>query len=291
MILSMTGYGRATAEYGGVQYTVEIKCLNSKTIDIRTKMPAGFMERELPLRKMVTDGIIRGRVEVNVISDSPSANGEVSLDQEMMGKYIKQLQQVKDTHQLDDADIISAVMRIPNVLVAETHFVSDEEWDVIATAVSEAIAKVNKFRQDEGVSLKEDMVNRVKIINQSIDEITPHEQERIPRIKDRMRKHLEDYKNNDKLDQNRFEQEVLFYLEKIDINEEKVRLGQHCIYFMEELEKQSDQKGKKLNFIAQEMGREINTLGAKAQDSNMQKIVVRMKDELEKVKEQLANTL
>lgn len=287
----MTGYGRDTMTYQGTNYTVEIKCLNSKTIDIRTKLPSGFLEREVPLRKMVTDGVVRGRVEVNLLSDSPAANGEMALNQELMHKYIKQLQAVKINFNLDDSDVLSAVMRIPSIMVAETNFVEDEEWEAITVAVHNAIAQVHQFRIDEGVSLKNDLESRVKTIYKSIDDITPLEEARIPRIKERMKKHLADFANSDKFDQNRFEQEVLFYLEKIDVNEEKVRLSQHCKYFLEEMAKPDHKKGKKLNFIAQEMGREINTLGAKAQDSEMQKIVVSMKDELEKVKEQLANTL
>lgn len=291
MILSMTGYGRSQVLLGDVYFTVEIKALNSKTTDIRCKMPSNFADREMPIRKLITDEIVRGRIEFNIYTGDEGTADDYTINTDLLQRYFQQLKALQGSMNISDADIFTAVMRIPSVTQTNTHVLSDEDFEKVEKTILEAIAALNTFRQAEGTQLAADLRSRVTGIQEKVVAIAPLEENRIVKIKERMRKNLDDFIQSERIDENRFEQEIIYYLERIDITEEKVRLTQHCTYFLEQLDNQDTQVGKILSFIAQEMGREINTLGAKAQDPELQQVVVQMKDELEKIKEQLANII
>lgn len=291
MILSMTGYGRSQVLLGDVYFTVEIKALNSKTTDIRCKMPSNFADREMPIRKLLTDEIVRGRIEFNIYTGDEGTADDYTINTDLLQRYFHQLKALQGSMNISDADIFTAVMRIPSVTQTNTHVLSDEDFEKVEKTILEAIAALNTFRKAEGNQLALDLRSRVTGIQEKVLAIAPLEENRIVKIKERMRKNLDDFIQSERIDENRFEQEIIYYLERIDITEEKVRLTQHCVYFLEQLDNNDTQVGKILAFIAQEMGREINTLGAKAQDPELQQVVVQMKDELEKIKEQLANII
>lgn len=291
MILSMTGYGRSQVLLGDVYFTVEIKALNSKTTDIRCKMPSNFADREMPIRKLLTDEIVRGRIEFNIYTGDEGTADDYTINTDLLQRYFHQLKALQGSMSISDADIFTAVMRIPSVTQTNTHVLSDEDFEKVEKTILEAIAALNTFRKAEGTQLALDLRTRVIGIQEKVIAIAPLEENRIVKIKERMRKNLDDFIQSERIDENRFEQEIIYYLERIDITEEKVRLTQHCVYFLEQLDNNDTQVGKILAFIAQEMGREINTLGAKAQDPELQQVVVQMKDELEKIKEQLANII
>ncbi len=291
MILSMTGYGRSQVLLGDVYFTVEIKALNSKTTDIRCKMPSNFADREMPIRKLLTDEIVRGRIEFNIYTGDEGTADDYTINTDLLQRYFHQLKALQGSMNISDADIFTAVMRIPSVTQTNTHVLSDEDFEKVENTILEAIAALNTFRKAEGTQLALDLRSRVTGIQEKVIAIAPLEENRIVKIKERMRKNLDDFIQSERIDENRFEQEIIYYLERIDITEEKVRLTQHCVYFLEQLDNNDTQVGKILAFIAQEMGREINTLGAKAQDPELQQVVVQMKDELEKIKEQLANII
>ena len=291
MILSMTGYGRSQVLLGDVYFTVEIKALNSKTTDIRCKMPSNFADREMPIRKLLTDEIVRGRIEFNIYTGDEGTADDYTINTDLLQRYFHQLKALQGSMNISDADIFTAVMRIPSVTQTNTHVLSDEDFEKVENTILEAIAALNTFRKAEGTQLALDLRSRVTGIQEKVIAIAPLEAHRIVKIKERMRKNLDDFIQSERIDENRFEQEIIYYLERIDITEEKVRLTQHCVYFLEQLDNNDTQVGKILAFIAQEMGREINTLGAKAQDPELQQVVVQMKDELEKIKEQLANII
>jgi uncharacterized protein (TIGR00255 family) len=291
MILSMTGYGRSTLTLKEASYHVEIKTLNSKSSDIRCKLPPAFTEFEMQIRKQINDEVVRGRIEVNInLADGGGAE-EVSINEKLFKAYFTQLRKISSDLNVADADIFTAVMRIPAITQSGGSDLSEEDYSKIEKAIKEAATNLQKFRMDEGKVLAHDLETRVNIIQNGIEAIIPLEDARIQKIKDRLQKNLDEFIQVERIDSNRFEQEIIYYLEKIDITEEKVRLNQHCNYFKEQLSNKETQVGRILSFIAQEMGREINTLGSKANDQELQQIVVQMKDELEKIKEQLSNIL
>jgi uncharacterized protein (TIGR00255 family) len=291
MILSMTGYGRSTFILNEASYNVEIKTLNSKTSDIRCKLPPMFTEFEMQIRKLINDEVVRGRIEVNInLADGGGAE-EVSINEKLFKAYFAQMKQISAGLNVADADIFTAVMRIPAITQSGGSDLSEEDYGKIEKAIKDAAANLQKFRMDEGKVLAHDLETRVNTIQNGIEAVVPLEEARIQKIKDRLQKNLDEFIQVERIDTNRFEQEIIYYLEKIDITEEKVRLNQHCNYFKEQLSNKETQVGRILSFIAQEMGREINTLGSKANDQEMQQIVVQMKDELEKIKEQLSNIL
>lgn len=291
MILSMTGYGKCTASYINKSFVVEVKSLNSKTTDIRVKMPSILSDREFAIRKLVQDEAIRGRIEVIINIEGENANGDFTFNAPLFKAYYQELSKIADELHIEKPDIFSAIMRVQAVTQSGVSSMGDEEWAAVQGMLEKALKGLENFRKDEGAVLAQDLIQRVEFIRTSIPRIEVFEAGRIERVKERMKKNLEEFLGLDKVDQNRFEQEVIMYLERIDITEEKIRLAQHCEYFINQLYSGDTQVGKILNFISQEIGREINTLGSKAQDSDMQQIVVSMKDELEKIKEQLANIL
>ncbi|MBK7872554.1 MAG: YicC family protein [Saprospiraceae bacterium] len=287
----MTGYGRETLPYKDKTITVEIRSLNSKFTDVRLKIPQNFKEKETELRRIIADRVERGKIELSIDVKSHQGDDEYGLNHALFKKYYRELSKLSDELGMHTPDMLQAILRLPNVVATDAEEIEEEEWAVVLRAMDSAINGFDKFRLAEGNAMEEDMRTRVKLIREYQSQIDPHEGERVTRLRQRLHQNLEEYLGKEKIDENRFEQEILFYLEKIDITEEKVRLEQHCLYFLEELDKQEKQKGRKLSFITQEMGREINTLGAKAYSSDIQRFVVGMKDELEKIKEQVANSV
>jgi uncharacterized protein (TIGR00255 family) len=285
----MTGYGRAQGHYNERTITVEIRSLNGKTTDIRCKLPLSYREKELELRKLVTDEALRGKFDLSITADDNGTQSDMGINKPLFINYYNQIKQLEEETGMPASDYAQAILRIPNVVQVEGGELDDEEYEIIKQLTKEAISKLTSFRAVEGEATKEDLIARIREIQKFHEGIAEYEEPRLQRLKERLKKNVQDYTQNTNLDQNRMEQEILFYMEKMDINEEKSRLEQHCLYFIEELEKKAKLKGRTLSFIAQEIGREINTMGAKAQFTDIQKLVVSMKNELEKIKEQLAN--
>ncbi len=285
----MTGYGRAVEEIGSKTIVVEVKSLNSKFLDLKVRLSQGYRSKEMPIRKLVTDIVRRGKVDVQIeVKDSSPS---MVFDKELFAAYYKELKEVTTSLDIKDSvDFVQAISRFPNVVSAGVEEVSDEEWKGFSKVLRKALDKFIEYRLDEGASIEKDFRLRVLNISTLLEQIEPFEEERIVRLRERFRNQLEELTTA--VDENRFEQELIYYIEKLSLSEEKVRLRQHCEYFLTQLDDPKDKiKGRTLNFISQEMGREINTLGSKANSADIQKIVVQMKDELEKIKEQVANAL
>lgn len=291
MLLSMTGYGRAHGSYGEKAIMVEIRTLNSKMTDIKLKLPGDYKEKELEIRKMISDHAERGKIDFVLDVQNADGAAPVSLNVALFKGYFHALTKLSAELHMDTGDIMQTILRIPNVVSAASGEIDEQEWVVIAETIKNTLDALYQFRKQEGKALESDLRLRVANILMLLTEVAPFERERFARMRERMRNNLEEGLGKENIDTNRFEQEILHYLEKMDITEEKVRLEQHCKYFLEQIENKQQSAGRTLGFISQEMGREINTLGAKAYDSDMQRIVVKMKDELEKIKEQLANVL
>jgi uncharacterized protein (TIGR00255 family) len=292
MILSMTGYGQSTRESDDKVYRFEVKSLNGKSTDIRFRSTTPLMNKELELRRIILDKGMRGKFDANLTIENMGTGDDQFLNKGLMASYYKELSAFSDEMGIDKGDILQSIIRLPNVLQNTDKPLDEEEWTIIKSMAIEAVDKLNNFRSQEGASIYKDTTSKVKNIQSLLLKVEPYETQRVTNLKERIQKNLAQHMAKENVDENRFEQEVLFYLEKLDINEEKSRLSQHCNYFLQEIDNDaSDVKGKKLAFISQEMGREINTLGAKAQNSDIQQIVVQMKDELEKIKEQLLNIL
>lgn len=287
----MTGYGKGVASYGDVKLRVEVKSLNGKLTDIRMKLPSRYRYKEIEIRKMITDGASRGKLEVNFSMEGSAGEEEFDLNKTLFTKYLKELKDLKDAQGIEQGDLISAVLRFPNVIQSLDTEVDASEWEMVQRCIHEALENLAKFRKQEGDAMELAVRQHISTITSHLADIEPFEKARIENIRSRLTRGLQNHMNGEQVDENRFEQEVLFYLEKLDVTEEKVRLAQHCEYFLDVLNAEDEVKGKKLSFISQEIGREINTLGAKAQSSEIQKHVVGMKDELEKIKEMLANTI
>lgn len=282
----MTGYGKATAECTDKKVTVEIRSLNSKNLDINTRIPLLYREKELEIRKLLSERLQRGKVDFSINTESTAANKNQELNHEVIKAYMQEFKEV--VSDASDIELLSIVMRLPDVLKHSSDSIDEDEWKIVTDLMNQAIDNLNQFRLAEGSAIKEDFIKRIKNIEQLLSEVSPFESERIVTLKERFLKNLEEL--NTEYDQNRYEQELIYYIERLDITEEKVRLAQHCKYFIETLN--TDQsEGKKLGFICQEIGREINTLGSKSNHSELQRIVVQMKDELEKIKEQILNIL
>lgn len=285
----MTGYGKAVGEYEGRKITVEIKSLNSKQLDLLTRLPAIYKEKEMQLRNELSLLIERGKVEFSVLVENVGTESAVKLNTKVAEDYYKQLCELAQTLGIDQpTDWFTTLLRIPDVFKTETQELSEDEWAVVRATTDSAITAFNEFRVQEGESLARMFRQKLENIACLLEEVESYETTRVEKIKARLRENLEslavDY------DKSRFEQELIFYIEKLDISEEKVRLRNHLKYF-EETMAQDTSNGKKIGFIAQEMGREINTLGSKSNHAEMQILVVRMKDELEQIKEQVLNVL
>ena len=285
----MTGYGRASGSWNEKTIMVEVRSLNSKYSDLRLRCSQNLREKEAELRKLVTDFAKRGKLEMSIDITSHAGDDEFGLNIPLFKRYFEALQGLSSEFDYQDQTLMSAILRLPNVAASSEGEMSKEEWSAILGVIKEALDNFQQFRRQEGAATAEDLTLRVNTISDLLEKVSPHEQDRIGAIRDRLYRSLEENLGKDRVDESRFEQEVLFYLEKMDINEEKMRLAQHCQYFLEVLDNSKEAKGRKLSFISQEIGREINTLGAKAYSSNIQRLVVGMKDELEKIKEQTAN--
>ncbi len=291
MLQSMTGFGRAIQSFDSKSVTVELRSLNSKFTDVRLKIPQNYKEKEQEIKKIILEKAERGKVDVNIEIQAVTGAEQFSLNTPLFKKYVKEIKQLAKEEDIPLGEIIPAILRLPNVVMPGEEDLDEKEWAVVLSTVQEALDKFTAFRMQEGQVLQQDMTTRIQTIKANLEKIEPHEKQRIIKIKEKMMRSLEEFMGKKNVDKNRYEQEVLFYLEKIDINEEKVRLSQHCEYFLEQLGNDKTAKGRKLSFISQEIGREINTLGSKAYSSDIQRHVVNMKDELEKIKEQVANSV
>ncbi len=290
MIFSMTGYGEAQYNFKGNTIKLELRALNGKTIDVRMRLPNRYKSQELALRKLVLNNMSRGKIDFSIIITDLN-NSESSLNIPLIKTHITALKMLQTEEGLSSSDILAAVFSIPDIHDRQEVEPSDEEVELLFNATSDALKKIYNYREIEGESLEKDLVNRINNIISEHKKVDAYIEERNINIKDRIKINLDKIVGKINVDENRFEQEVIYYLEKLDINEEQIRLEQNCKYFLEVVEAEGQVKGKKLNFIAQEIGREINTLGSKAQHSDIQRLVVMMKDELEKLKEQLANVM
>ena len=287
----MTGFGKATRSYGNKTLSVEIRSVNSKQFDLYLKLPNGYKEKELDIRQLLAQHIERGKVECTITLEENIQAASLKLNAAVIKDYFNQIGTIARELNIELTDrILGTVLRLPDAMSAEDESLTPEEWEMIVSAISAAVEAFDEFRTQEGQNLANDMLSRVHLIQQYLSEIEPFEKERIERIRTRIRTSLAEVFPNNNIDSNRFEQELIYYLEKLDITEEKVRLQNHCNYFVQTLHEPAS-NGKKLGFITQEMGREINTIGSKANDANIQRLVVMMKDELEKIKEQLGNIL
>lgn len=289
MLRSMTGFGRAEGVAKDRKVSVEIRSLNSKGLDLLVKLPGPFKDKEAELRQLIGEQTVRGKVEVYVSIEGHHIAKRTSFDKDLVRTYHEELTTlVQEIDPHSEVDIFSHILRMPDVMVVANEVADEDEWAGVRALIGNALADLDGFRSSEGGRLADDLRMRVDRINTLMDQIEVLDLGRTDRTRDRLKAKLEELEVNVNAD--RFEQELVYYLEKLDINEEKVRLRSHCTYFLETLSN-DDQQGRKLSFIGQEMGREINTLGSKANDAAIQRLVVMMKDELEKVKEQVLNVL
>ena len=285
MILSMTGYGKAVVELPQKKVTIEIKTLNSKSLDLNVRVPSFYREKELEIRGKLSRQLVRGKIDFSIFIESTGFEVMTSINKDVVNNYIDQLRDIAVT---SPESLLEIAMRLPDTLKTEREQLDESHWVEIDKTIDDAIAEVIQFRSDEGKVLWQDFTDRIKAIQQLSDDVIGLDKERIQQMRERLEKSVSDLKQT--VDENRFEQELMYYLEKLDITEEKVRLNNHLEYFLQELNS-NDSNGKKLGFISQEIGREINTTGSKSNFAPMQKVVVQMKDELEKIKEQLLNVL
>ena len=290
MIKSMTGYGKAIFEASQKTATIEIKSLNSKQFDLSVKLPWLYKEKEHEIRTLVSQKLIRGKVEFNIYVETSEQETSATINKAAVVSYYNQFKEIaSELNITPDSQIFSAIMKLPDSLKNDKE-VPDEEWNVVREKINESLQLLDQFRTEEGNSIMADMQNCIEKILALLENIGLHDEERLKRIREKLNTSLEENIGSENIDKTRFEQELIYYIEKLDINEEKVRLKTHCDYFLETL-KSNSPNGRLLNFICQEIGREINTIGSKANDAEIQKLVVLMKDELEKIKEQTLNVL
>lgn len=287
----MTGFGKSSCDLEKKMVTIEIKSLNSRQTDIYTRLPNLIKEKDLEIRNEIISCLKRGKIEVTVNMESKEGELSSSLNAAAIKKYYKQLNEISSDLGLTLTEaIMQTIVRLPESLNSDKEELGEKEWQEILRVLKKALEEVDKFRIQEGSAMETDIKDRIFFILEYLEKIGTFESRRTDNIRARLKENLNEFFNQESIDSNRFEQELIYYLEKLDITEEKVRLKNHCEYFMEVL-KEEDTVGKKLGFVTQEIGREINTIGSKANDSEIQKLVVMMKDELEKVKEQLMNIL
>ena len=285
MIQSMTGYGKSVLQLPSKKISIEVKSLNSKNLDLNTRMPSLYREKELDIRKLIASKLERGKIDFSLYMEITGEETSTQINKTVVKQYIKQLKDVVDG---DETELLKMAIRLPDAVTTERDEMDEDEWDEIAAEINTALDKIQQYRLDEGKVLESEFLDRVKNISDLLDEVIAMDPERIEGVRERLNKGVAELK--EKVDENRFEQELVFYIEKFDITEEKLRLKNHLDYFIKAINS-DDSNGKKLGFISQEMGREINTIGSKSNYAPMQKLVVQMKDELEKIKEQLLNVL
>ena len=285
MIQSMTGYGKSVLQLPTKKISIELKSLNSKNLDVNARMPSMYRAKELDIRKLLAKHLVRGKVDFSLFVEITGEDSSSKINTTVVKEYMKQLKDVVDG---DSIELLKMAVRLPDAVTTERDDIDEEEWLKIAEGINEAISKIVNYREDERAILKQDFADRIAALKELLDQVIAMDPERIDGVRARLEKGIADIK--EKVDENRFEQELVYYIEKFDITEEKVRLDNHLDYFIKTLNS-NDSNGKKLGFISQEIGREINTIGSKSNYAPMQKLVVQMKDELEKIKEQLLNVL
>lgn len=285
MIFSMTGFGKSVLQLPTKKVTIEVKSLNSKNLDLNTRMPSIYREKELEIRKYIANKLVRGKIDFSLYVENTGERTSSQVNTTVVKQYMEQLSKVSDG---SEVEFLQMAVRMPDAVITEREDIDEDEWSKIFEEARTAISALQQYRTQEGEALEEDFSNRCKELVNLLQQVKDIDPERITSVRDRLQKAIDDIK--DKYDENRFEQELIFYLEKYDITEEIVRLNNHLDYFKQNLNS-SNSNGKKLGFICQEIGREINTIGSKANYAPMQKLVVQMKDELEKIKEQLLNVL
>ncbi len=285
MIYSMTGYGKSVLQLPTKKITIELKSLNSKNLDLNARMPSIYREKELEIRKNIANKLVRGKVDFSIYVETTADDTSTQINTPVVKQYMQQLKEVVNG---DDTELLKMAVRFPDALNTVREEIDENEWTQINTEINTAINALNEYRLNEGKVLEADFNARIKNIADLLDQVIAIDPERIEGVRERLKKGIEELK--EKYDENRFEQELVYYIEKFDITEEKVRLNNHLNYFTESINS-PDSNGKKLGFISQEIGREINTIGSKSNYAPMQQLVVQMKDELEKIKEQLLNVL
>ncbi len=285
MIYSMTGYGKSVLQLPTKKVTIELKSLNSKSIDLNMRMPSIYKEKELGIRKQIAKTLVRGKVDFSIYVETTADDTSTQINTPVVKQYMQQLKEVVSA---DETELLKMAIRLPDALNTVREAINEDEWKHIESGISEAISAIATYRLDEGKVLEADFKARIETISNLLNQVIEIDPERVEAVRERLHKGVADLK--EKYDENRFEQELVYYIEKYDITEEKVRLSNHLTYFLESM-KSADSNGKKLGFIGQEIGREINTIGSKSNYAPMQQLVVQMKDELEKIKEQLLNAL
>lgn len=288
MIQSMTGYGKAVLQLSTKKVTIEIKSLNSKNLDLNVRIPSYYKEKELNVRKKLAKKLVRGKVDFSIFVEMTADETSTTINNGVVKQYMQQLRNVVQSGTSEDLELLKMAISMPDALKTEREELDEEEWDLIDEKIDEALTKIVQYRIDEANSLEIDFKERIANIKKYLEEVNALDNDRIENVKARLKKAIDDLKVE--TDENRFEQELIYYLEKLDINEEKVRLANHLDYFLQTLASE-ESNGKKLGFIIQEMGREINTTGSKANFAPMQKAVIQMKNELEQIKEQILNVL
>jgi len=288
MIQSMTGYGKAVLQLPTKKVTIEIKSLNSKNLDLNVRIPSYYKEKELAVRKKLASSLVRGKIDFSIYVEMTSDETSTQVNKSVVKQYIEQLRNTLSVSSDEDVELLKMAIRMPDALSTEREELDENEWTLINQSIDTAIAEIVQYRIDEAASLEIDFKERIENINTYLEEVKALDSDRVENVKIRLKKAIDDLKVD--TDENRFEQELIYYLEKLDINEEKVRLANHLDYFLQTLDSE-DSNGKKLGFIVQEMGREINTTGSKANYAPMQKAVIQMKNELEQIKEQILNVL
>ena len=290
MTHSMTGFGKSEVTIGRLHINIEIRSLNSKFLDLSLKIPAIFKEIDLSVRSVIKNDLKRGKVEVAIHYEKISSNSKITINKDQLIDYYNQLKKIStELNNKNDKDFMGYALKLPEVIQHQKETVDKESNEILINAVKEACKDLNSFREKEGESLQKELLNYVNSILDNLNKINPFEKERLPKVKEKLLRSIEELSLKSQIDEKRLEQELIYYSEKLDLTEEKVRLNEHCKHFMETLTEMNS--GKKLGFITQEMGREINTLGSKAHHLSIQKIVVEMKDDLEKIKEQVLNIL
>ena len=290
MIHSMTGFGKASGTFENKNIRVEIKSLNSKSLDLHVRMPHSYKEKEIDLRKKIGAELDRGKIECNILVESEGSEKTNVLNKEVVKAYFEEIRGIESELGIESNDTLQNILKLPDVFSAPMEELNEDEWKKIDSLVDIALENLKEFRGEEGKALENEFTQRINGIDKLLADIPAFEEERIVNIKTRIEANIQEFMSSTNVDKNRLEQELIYYIEKIDISEEKQRLAKHLSYFIETLNT-PDSNGKKLGFISQEIGREINTLGSKSYHSEMQKCVVQMKDELEKIKEQVLNTL
>ena len=284
----MTGYGKSVLHLSDKKVTIEIKSLNSKNLDLNVRIPSYYRVKELAVRKELASKLVRGKVDFSIYIEMTADETSTTVNKGVVTEYMQQLRNVVQTGSSNDVELLKMAVKMPDALKTEREELNEGEWAEINVKIKEAIKEIIQYRIDEAASLEDDFKLRIKNIQSFLEEVKSFDEARIEFVKERLNKAIDELKVT--IDENRFEQELIYYLEKLDINEEKVRLANHLSYFLQELDT-PDSNGKKLGFIVQEIGREVNTIGSKANFAPMQKAVIQMKNELEKIKEQILNVL